>query len=406
MPIRQLSAFWIACTLAAASAVATDSASAVAADSASPSLPPADQQMSWPLDQKPVGFRNMARIYRGDPVKRGSHVFPLPRAPKELSVHYQEDGHTFDAAGFMQHNHVAGLLVLHRGKIVLERYALGQTEHDLWVSYSVAKSIMSTLLGAALRDGAINSLDDPVTRYIPELAHSSYEGVTLRQALTMSVGLRWNEDYKNPSADAQRVRSLDTPGDTKPGTDVIEYMSHLPRVAQPGTQFLYSSGNAQIVGIVVQRATKKTLAAYLSEKIWAPLGMEADGVWIRDRLGRSVGSSVFNATLRDYGRFGYFILHGGKIAGTPVLADGWLADATRSHLKTDWGDVGYGYQWWINADGSFRAIGIFGQEIFLDPKNDIVIVTNSAWPDADWDPGYEAVQHFNDAVVAALTANP
>lgn len=392
MLVRQLSS--LLCCLAL-----TAGAGAVGPDT----LPPADQQMFWPLEQKPIGFRNMSRIYRGDVVKRGASVLPLPRAAKELSVSYTENGQPVDAAGFMKHNHVAGLLVLHRGRIVLERYALGQTEHDSWVSYSVAKSITSTLLGAAVRDGAIKSLDDPVTLYIPELAHSGYDGVTLRQALTMSVGLRWNEDYKDPNADAQRVRSLDTPGDSKPGTDVIEYMSHLPRVTQPGTEFHYNSGNAYILGIVVQRATHKTLAAYLSEKIWAPLGMEADGVWIRDKFGRSVGSSVFNATLRDYGRFGYFILHGAKIKGRAVLPEGWLEDATRSHIKTDWGDVGYGYQWWINPDGTFRAIGIFGQEIFLDRRHDIVIVTNSAWPEADWDPGYDAVEHFNTAVVAALS---
>jgi CubicO group peptidase (beta-lactamase class C family) len=351
-----------------------------------------------------VGFRNIARLFGGDVVHHGAAVMPLPRAAQALEVHYQVQGAAWDAAKFMEHNRVAGLLVLHRGQIVLERYGLGRTAEDPWVSFSVAKSVNSTLLGAALRDGVIRSLDDPVTRYIPELEHSGYAGVTLRQALTMSTGLRWDEDYANPESDSGRSLSLDVPHATRAPVDIVKYMAQLPRVAAPGSVFLYNSGNASILGIVVQRATGKTLAAYLEEKVWRPLGMEADGYWVRDPFGRSVGRSLFNATLRDYGRFGYFFMHGATINGASIVPSGWIADATRSHIATGWEDVGYGYQWWINADGSYRAIGIHGQMIFLDPKLDVVIVTNSAWTAADWEPGYEAVKAFNQAVLRALRA--
>jgi CubicO group peptidase (beta-lactamase class C family) len=184
--------------------------------------------------------------------------------------------------------------------------------------------------------------------------------------------------------------------------DIVDYMSHVPRADAPGTVFLYNSGNAQILGVVVQRAVNKTLAAYLEEKVWRPLGMEADAFWVNDRFGRSFGRSLFNATLRDYARFGYFFMHGARIDGVSILPEGWVADATRSHIHTDWNDIGYGYQWWVNPDGSYRAIGIFGQMIFLDARADVVIVTNSAWPEADWDPGYEAVDAFNHAVVGEL----
>jgi CubicO group peptidase (beta-lactamase class C family) len=366
-------------------------------------LPPPGNQALWSPEQKVVGFRNIARLYGGDVIHHGATVMPLPRAAHELDVRYQAGGASWDAAKFMEHNHVAGLIILHKGKIVLERYGLGQTEHDQWVSFSVAKSVNSTLLGAAIRDGFIGGLQDPVTRYIPELANSGYAGVTLQQALTMTTGLRWNEDYKNPDSDWGRTLSLDVPGDTKPAVDVVKYMAALPRTSAPGTVFLYNSGNAQILGVVVQRATHKTLAAYLEEKVWRPLGMEADAYWVRDRFGRSLGRSLLNATLRDYARFGYFFMHGAQISGTPILPQGWIEDATRSHIKTGWDDVGYGYQWWINADGTYRAIGICGQQIFLDPKSDIVIAINSAWPEADWDPGYDAVSAFNAAVVKALS---
>ena len=363
-------------------------------------LPAADQQMFWPVEQKPTGFRNLARIYVTDRVPRGAHALPLPKAPRELAVGFDLDGTHYDVARFIEHNHVAGLLVLRRGRIVLERYSLGQSASDLWASFSVAKSVMSTLLGAAIKDGRIGGLDEPVTRYIPELASSAYQGVTIRQALTMSVGVRWNEDYKDPDSDFLHVRSLAIPGDTRPGVDIVDYLAHVPRVAAPGTVFHYNSGNAELLGVLVARATGKQLSSYLSEKIWSKVGMEADARWVRDRFGRTFGSSLLSATLRDYGRFGYFFMHGAKVGGVSIVPDGWVEDASRAHLPTDWGHVSYGYQWWINPDGSYRAVGVFGQMIFLDPKRDLVIVTNSAWPEADWDPGYDAVDAFNAAVQA------
>ena len=373
------------------------------AGTAAPSaLPPAGNQALWSPEQKVVGFRNIARLYGGDVIHHGTAAMPLPRAAHELEIRYETGGTSWDAAKFMEHNRVAGLMVLHRGRIVLERYGLGQTEHDQWVSFSVAKSVTSTLLGAAIHDGLIGGLDDPLTRYIPELTNTGYAGVTLRQALIMSVGLRWDENYKNPDSDWGRTLSMDVPGDTRPAVDIVKYMAGLPRSSAPGKVFLYNSGNAQILGVVVQRVTHETLAAYLEKKIWQPLGMEADAFWVRDRFGRSLGRSLLNATLRDYARFGYFFMHGGKIGGASILPKEWVGDASRSHIHTDWDDIGYGYQWWINPDGTYRAIGICGQMIFLDPKSDVVIVTNSAWPEADWDPGYDAVSAFNAAVVKEL----
>jgi CubicO group peptidase (beta-lactamase class C family) len=369
-------------------------------------LPPPGNQALWSPSQKVVGFRNIARLYGGDVIHHGEKVRPLPRAAHDLEVRYESGGAVWDAARFMEHNHVAGLLILHRGRIVLERYGLGQTEHEQWVSFSVAKSVTSTLLGAAVRDGLIGGLDDPVTRYVPELSNSGYAGVTVRQALTMTTGLQWDEDYKNPDSDWGRTLSVDVPGDTRPAVDIVKYMAGLPRAKAPGTVFVYNSGNAQILGVIVQRATHKTLAAYLEEKVWKPAGMEADAFWVRDRFGRTLGRSLLNATLRDYGRFGYFFMHGAAINGVSILPAGWVADATRSHIKTGWGDIGYGYQWWINPDGTYRALGICGQMIFLDPKADIVVVANSAWPEADWDPGYDAVDAFNAAVVKAVQAGP
>jgi CubicO group peptidase (beta-lactamase class C family) len=198
---------------------------AQAGTEAASALPPAGNQALWSPEQKVIGFRNIARLYGGDVIHHGTAVMPLPRAAHELEIRYEAGGASWDAAKFMEHNRVAGLIVLHRGKIVLERYGLGQTEHDQWVSFSVAKSVTSTLLGAAIHDGLIGGLDDPLTRYIPELANTGYTGVTLRQALIMSVGLRWDETYKNPDSDWGRTLSLDVPGDTRPPVDIVKYMA-------------------------------------------------------------------------------------------------------------------------------------------------------------------------------------
>ena len=365
-------------------------------------LPPDGNPALWTPQQKIEGFKTIAKIYGGDPVHHGNAVMPLPTDQRPLKLRYDSAGVSWDAQRFMAHNHAAGLIVLHHGKIVLEQYRLGHTQKSQWVSFSVAKSVTSTLLGVAIHDGFIKSVDEPVTRYIPELAHTGYADVTLRQALTMSVGLRWEEDYKKPDSDWGRSLSLEIASDHRPTVDIVKYMGGLPRVSPPGSTFLYNSGNAQIIGVVVERATHRKLAAYLEEKIWRPLGMEADAYWVHDRFGRDLGRSMLNATLRDYARFGYFFLHGGKIGNESVLPEGWVADASRAHLPTGWGDIGYGYEWWINADGTYRALGIFGQMIFLDPKSDVVIVTNSVWPEADWDPGYDAVSAFCTAVVHAL----
>jgi CubicO group peptidase (beta-lactamase class C family) len=393
-------------TKARAAALVLGLAAAALACADTPQLPPADQQGFWTPDQQIVGFRNMSKLYGGYLIHHGDKVMPLPAASHPIEVSYQADGARGSVATFMEHNRVAGLIVLHRGKIVLERYGLGQAEDDQWVSFSVAKSLTSTLVGAALHEGAIGKLDDPVTRYVPELTDSGYAGVTIRQALEMSVGLRWKEDYTDRQSDWGRTLSLDVPGDTRPGTDIVDYMAHLPREKPPGTVFLYNSGNVQILGVVVERATRRNLAEYLEEKIWKPLGMEADAYWVRDRHQHAFARSLFNARLRDYARLGYFFMHGAKIDGRSILPDGWVRDATRSHLPTDWDHVGYGYLWWINPDGSYRAIGIFGQEIFLDPRADVVVVTNSAWPEADWDPGYDTVNAFNAAVVRAAARAP
>lgn len=353
----------------------------------------------WQPSQRPAGFSHMEQIFPTRTVKASAHPYPLPKAARELAVRYQVDGVAMDTDGFMAGNNIAGLLVIKDGRIRVERYRLGLTAKGHWNSFSVAKSVTSTLVGAAIRDGFIKSLDDPITRYIPGLKGSAYEGVSMRDMLMMSSGVRWNENYEDPDSDEMKMKEID--GGKGDGT--VAYMARLPRVAPPGTLFHYSTGDADLIGIALSNATGMPMADYLSQKIWRPFGMERDAHWVTSG-GRETGGGGLSVSLRDFGRFGLFFMQGGVAGGKAVLPDGWTGDASAFHLQTPatWADVGYGYQWWVWKDHSYRAIGIFGQMIYVDPASSLVIVTLSAWPHAVGQPNHAAEAAYIAAVHKAL----
>jgi CubicO group peptidase (beta-lactamase class C family) len=258
----------------------------------------------------------------------------------------------------------------------------------------VAKSVTSTLVGAAIKDGKIKSLDDPITLYLPDLKASAYEGVTLRQLITMTSGVKWNEDYSDPNSDVAKV-GFNTP---EPGVNpVVGYMRRLPREAAPGTKFVYKTGETDLAGVLVSTAVGKPLAEYFSDKIWRPYGMEQDGVWVDDPSGHERGGCCISMTLRDYGRFGQFMLDGGKAGGVDVLPAGWVEDATAPHVTAP----PYGYFWWLLPDG-YEAEGVFGQTVTVFPRDHLVVVINSAWPTA-WDDNIDALRkQYLDAIRAAV----
>jgi CubicO group peptidase (beta-lactamase class C family) len=334
--------------------------------------------LSWTPEQQASGFRDVETLFVTRVVKHGETVHPLPTAARQLEVKFAYNQVDYSIDSYMRAQRVSGVLVLKHGRIILERYGLGRTSADRWTSFSVTKSVTSSLVGAALRDGFIQSLDDPVTRYLPEMAGSAYDDVTVRQLLTMTSGVRWTETYGDPNSDVVRIGSATAP----PGQDpIVNYLSTLPRVAPPGTQFHYKSGEADLAAILVARAVGKPLADYLSEKIWKPFGMEQDAVWILDDAGFARGGCCLSMSLRDSGRYGLFMLGGGQAGGRAVLPDGWVAAATRTQVATGApGGGGYGYLWWTNPDGSYQAVGIFGQLIQVVPAEDLVIVINAAWP--------------------------
>lgn len=322
----------------------------------------------WSQAQRDANFPHMEKIFPTHVVAAGATVRALPAGtPLPLA------DATVDA--FIAEQNVAGLIVVQDGKVRLERYARGYGPEGRWTSFSVAKSFTSTLVGAALRDGYIKSVDEPVTKYIPELAGSGYDGVTIAQLLTMTSGVKWNEDYTDPTSDVARMFLEPVPAGQDP---TIWFMRRLPRETEPGKKWVYKTGETNLIGVLVRKATGKTLAEYLSEKVWKPWGMEQDALWMVDQTGGEVSGCCLSVSLRDYARMGMFALDGGK----GVVPDTWFADSTRAHAEVAPGGFGYGYQWWVYPGGRFGASGIFGQTILVDPSTKTVIAISSAAPKA------------------------
>jgi CubicO group peptidase (beta-lactamase class C family) len=314
-------------------------------------------------------------------VRAGPSPRVLPRG-EEIAPRYVVDGHEHDVGSFMDRNTIVGLLVIRNGAVVLERYGLGLQEHDRWSTMSTVKSMTAMLVGAAVRDGALQSIDEPLTRYLPALGNSAYEGVTLRHVMTMSSGTRWNEDYADRNSDVNRYsKSL---ADKVPG-GVLALMASLPRDHAPGSTFLYNSGDTYLLGAALTAVVGKPLAEYMSEKIWQPAGMECDAFYtLESDGGQEIGGSRAGIVLRDFGRFGLFVLNDGVIDGTRVLPEGWVTAAATPAFTLATQPVSdithYGFSWWL-GDGVMSALGHAGQRIDVFRDEGLVVVTLGAFPE-------------------------
>jgi CubicO group peptidase (beta-lactamase class C family) len=335
-------------------------------------------------------------------VRRGESSLALPKSTKPFpAIHFDSRGHHYDLYDYLAHNRVAGILVLKNGEIAFEDYELGIGPATHWLSFSMAKSISSTLVGAALADGSISSLDDLVVRYVPALKGSAYDGVSIRQVLTMSSGVRWDETYTDPKSDRRKMLELQLA--SKPG-ELLKYMGSLPRAAQPGSVWNYSTGETFVLGAIVEGATHRRLPDYLSEKIWAPAGMEQDATWWVDGPdGLAWAGSGIGATLRDYGRFALIATNEGRLKGRSIVPEGWFKEAGAAH-EIGGKTVPYGYMWWFADVGAFVAIGLFGQYMFIIPKEHLAIVVLSARPKPDENSAGDSSEdgEFVAAVTAAL----
>jgi len=358
-------------------------------------LPTNRDVLMWSVPQRDAAFRAMDRLpvlAEAREIMPSDKPLPLP-AGKPLAIPGVDE--------YMASQRAAGLVIVQDGKVRFERYGLGFGAGGRWTSFSVAKSFTSTLVGAALKDGAIRSLDDKVSQYIPDLKGSAYDDVTVAQLLTMSSGVRWNEDYEDPKADV----ALFNNAAPEAGMDAtVSYMRKLPRAHPPGTVWHYNTGETNLIGVLVSSAVKKPLAQYLEEKIWKPAGMEAKATWLLGKTGHEIAGCCLQAATRDFARMGLLVLANGTAGGQQIVPPDWFAAATHKQKDIDEPGKGYGYQWWTYDDGTVAAQGIFGQGIFIDPKRRLVIASNANWTRATEGPEGEAREAFYRKVQSLIDA--
>lgn len=419
-----------ACTGVESPAESGDDTTGTVAGANTITLPDPAHLFEWTSAERLVGFSHSKDLYATETFHVSSpQSFLKVTMP---AVTYQYAGATRTIDDYMTREHVAGLLILKNGKIALERYN-GITRSSLWQSMSIAKSVVSTLIGIALKEGKIQSLDEAAEVYVPELANSAYHNVTIRNMMRMASGVEWKESlYEDPTSDSYYILSTCIGNRTPDCT--LDRMLSLPRATDPatglpveqGTLWHYNTGEAYLVGLVLQRATGMSIAQYLEQKIWKPGKFEVDGVWIKDsNTGPTFGGIGFNATLRDYGHFAQFILDNGMLAnGTNPLPTNWVKDATTWFTPSaipGFADNGqYGYMWWFypayddginnpsplmtktgpvplqnttappavqltnrTSDWTFSGYGIYGQMMAINPIEKVVMVQFATWDLAD-----------------------
>lgn len=325
----------------------------------------------WSDEERFARFRAMQTIFPGRIAEAGE-ARRLPRGeplPGENALQR-----------YIEEERLTGLMILQDGKVRFEGYSNGFGPQQRWTSFSVAKSLTSTLVGAALKDGHIGSLDDPLTMYIPELAGTAYDGVSVEQLLTMRSGVDWNENYADPQSDIVQLYAQPY----QPGVDLnVAYLRRLERAAEPGSTFNYSTAETNLVGTLVERAVGRSLADYAAEMIVGPAGFEADLFWQVDPMSQNIGGCCLMLRLADYARFGQWFLEGTPDGeGGSVLTDAYrnaaITPATEFESAPGYG---YGYQWWTYP-GGYGAQGIFGQGITIVPSQNVVIAYVGNWPRA------------------------
>ena len=351
------------------------------------------QVLFWSDEQRNARFRDMESWFAG-------HEVPASLTPSTL-----EKGAPLSASlqtelrAYIQESNAAGIMVLQGGKVRFEEYGLGMSKDDRWTSFSVAKSFTSTLLGAAVKDGFIRSLDDPVTNYISELKGSAYEGVTVEQIATMTSGVAWNEDYTDPESDVSQLNRFVV----EFGPDaIVEQMKRLKREAPAGEKFVYKTGETNLLGLIVENASGLPLAEYSQTKIVEPAGLEGAMFWMTDPRGGNIGGCCLSLRLSDYARVGEFVRKGGiGTDGEAVVPQGWFAKA--GSPLVDFGNgFGYGYQWWTYPGDNYGAQGIFGQSIAIVPQSDLVVAVISNWPAAQ----SSTFRNKGAALVAKIAFSP
>lgn len=379
-------------------------------DNVDKTIPAVKDMLKWDQQDRVIGFRNDYRSYTGDVFKAGTGN-PIPRDLKDLSdVSYDYQNHTYNLNDYLKRNDVVGMLIIKNGKVVWEYLGKGNDKTTLWTSRSVGKSVVSTLVGIALKEGKIKSLDDLVVKYNPDVKGTVWEKVTIKQLLQHTSGVEWGEDYTQPKSDFDQLTQCEAQKATYNCVNKLVKSPTRKAYAKPGEAWAYSSGGAWLLGDTLEKATGVSTATYLQEKIWQPYAMVRDGVWHSYVLGKhDTGAHGFNATLEDWGKFGLFIANNGVLPnGSQILPDNWVKEArtwnqAKNSVTAKHPEGSYGYEWWNNSipdsyQGKYTnklkstdtqwALGIFGQIIMVNQPENLVIVQWSTWPEAE--PSFDA----------------
>jgi CubicO group peptidase (beta-lactamase class C family) len=329
-------------------------------------------------------FRSMDQIFPTRVVHRRGPVFNIPHgAPLELPSTYVYAGRSLDAASLLAETQTTGLMVIKDGKLVYENYWHGNDANTRWMSWSVGKSFVSALIGIAVAEGHITGIDDALTKYAPQLKGTAYDGVSIKNALQMSSGVRWSEDYSDSESEVMRFGRTFALGGS-----IDEFAKSLTREYAPGTFHRYNSLDVQMLGLVLLHATGRTPSAFLEEKIWSKIGASRDAYWVLDDAGAEFAAGGLNMTLRDYAKFGLLYLQEGKWNGKQLVPQPWVkASHSPDSSKLFPGKransdsmMGYGYLWWVpeTIDGPYSAIGVFNQFLYIDYQRNMVVAKTSA----------------------------
>ena len=334
-------------------------------------------------DKIVYNFLNMDKIFPTREIKASKNPKPLKRNIKTLPETFFFEGEEKNLQEYLDYFWSDGMIVLHKNEMVYENYWLGNNENKRHISWSVAKSFISALVGIAYEEGLIDSLDDPVTKYLDDFKETGYDGVTIKDILQMSSGVLFNEDYADYDSDINRFgRAVAT------GTSMRDFSKTLTREREPGTYMHYVSINTQVLGFLLQEVTNKSISQYLYDKIWNPLGMEDSAYFILDDVKDEFALGGLNATLRDYAKFGLLYLQNGRWNDNQIISKQWIEDSHSTdgiHLvpgerETSSNPWGYGYQWWVPGfpDTDYTASGVYNQYIYIDPLSEIVIAKTSS----------------------------
>ena len=368
-------------------------------------VPVAIQMLRWSMLDPNVNaltFRSMDTLFTTRTVARSGPIWQLPRADHALDFSYQYKGATYPADQFLERTYTNALLVMKDGRIVSEIYRNNSNERTRFMGWSMTKSITSLLVGCALAEGRIESLDNRIDAYLPELKGGGYAGVTIRQVMQMRSGVDYEEryDFAHPgTAASNHIAAL-----VKNVARFADAARTVPRLHKPGAVFQYKTLDTAVLGWLIERVGGgSTIAAYAARHLWEPLGTESDGFFIMDGppgIGREFNGAGFNATLRDWARVGLMMLDRGRANGRQIVSPEWVAASTRPSGQAAGEPKAYGLQWWMMGEsGAYAAIGLQGQYVFVDPASRTVVVKLSYFP-----PGNEAAGDETAAFLAAASA--